>query len=430
MSTTTRTPESIYSQLTQWWLTLSERLALGVEHYIASTVDSDRHPQARQELPFIVQFLPIVAQYGGKMPVIRDVNPGIPHGWLTEYPKSLIYDSIPDDFRIRTVDFLVEDLPAVDDVLASISDNNIQRPVMLKADKGERGAGIYYINDEDALREHRCSVESGNILRFPSSIQEFVTMKQEYCLQFYHYVDDNGEEQREYGWLTLRDIPHVTGDGKHTVRELISQLGIDTQHKHNITTKMTLNESSALDRVPVSGEAVTVVRTASLDYGTKYVPQDLTHDQEQQAIALSKALLENIDTDVLCVWRFDLKAESLEWLLDGACKVIELNAGGWIPTHVYDETLSIEEKYVILREHFDHMVRIAWYNKTDGWPLRHVSGYTWVLSASLRSLKKKWITSSSSQSKHIKSIIRHITTLLRKARYARTKQRFLWFFGR
>jgi hypothetical protein len=82
---------------------------------------------------------------------------------------------------------------------------------------------------------------------------------------------------------------------------------------------------------------VTIVRTASLDYGTIYRTIDLDETQEQQIIDVTKRLLAHIGVDMVCVGRFDLKTDSLEDLLAGHCKVIELNAGGGMPTTVYDE---------------------------------------------------------------------------------------------
>jgi hypothetical protein len=125
--------------------TRDERIALGIEHYLANT-DPSRHHKARQELPFLIQFLPIITRYRRELPSIQAVNPGIPHGGLTEYPKSLIYDHIPDVFRINTVDLLDDHLLPVDDVLPKIS--HLQWPLMLKANQGERGAGIYFLPDE------------------------------------------------------------------------------------------------------------------------------------------------------------------------------------------------------------------------------------------------------------------------------------------
>lgn len=113
-------------------MTLHEKIALGIEHYIAGT-DSDRHHKARQEIPFLAQFAPLIAKYRLQTTIMQAVNPHVPHGGLTEYPKSLVYDLIPDEFRIRTIDVLDERLPGLDDVLSRV--DGLSRPLMLKADQ-------------------------------------------------------------------------------------------------------------------------------------------------------------------------------------------------------------------------------------------------------------------------------------------------------
>jgi Mg2+/Co2+ transporter CorB len=90
----------------------------------------------------------------------------------------------------------------------------------------------------------------------------------------------------------------------------------------------------------------------------------------------------------LNVGRFDFKADSVEDLLVGRTAVIEINAAGGIPTHVYDTKRTIPEKYNILQDHFDTMVSIAQHHQQLHTPRYKTSKRAMWFSA-YRSIAKK-----------------------------------------
>jgi hypothetical protein len=63
---------------------------------------------------------------------------------------------------------------------------------MLKANAGERGVGVFYIENELAAHTHFHKYTTGELDRVDSSIQAFAKYEQEYCLQFYQYHDQAG----------------------------------------------------------------------------------------------------------------------------------------------------------------------------------------------------------------------------------------------
>jgi len=83
---------------------------------------------------------------------------------------------------------------------------------MLKPNKGERGAQMYYLIDHVAFKKHREKIHSGEIHREPSVLQEYCDRPQEYCLQFFQTRDVNNNIVLDFAPLTLRDVPTVTGD--------------------------------------------------------------------------------------------------------------------------------------------------------------------------------------------------------------------------
>lgn len=125
--------------------------------------------------------------------------------------------------------------------------------------------------------------------------------------------------------------------------------------------------------------------------------------------------------------RFDLKAKSLASLLQGEVKVIELNAGGGIPTHVYDEALSVHEKYAELYTHFDLMTRIARINKRQERTfLSDLISRPAFLQICYQSIQKKGISffdTTNAKGQQIKAIYKHILRTLSQGHSLRWQQR-------
>jgi len=81
---------------------------------------------------------------------------------------------------------------------------------MHKPNKGERGAQMYYLPALESLQKHRAKIISGDIKWEPSSIQQYCSRPEEYCLQFYQRIDSRKNTAIEVGSLALRDTPIVT----------------------------------------------------------------------------------------------------------------------------------------------------------------------------------------------------------------------------
>ncbi len=401
---------------------LPERIALAIEHYIAG-LTPEKQSAARQELPYLVQFGPVLLKYGKRIPDIKRVNPGIRYGGLTEYDKSKIYDLLPVQYQLQTSNLLQDDIPSFSQIEDLIVQSNLQFPLMMKANKGERGTGIYYIPDKDALKQHWKNLLKEKH-REPSSLQDYCDYQHEYCLQFYRQ-----HGKIEAGSLTLRDIPYVLWNGQDTIQSLIEQLPIHDAHKQAIIQKISITENTTLHRVPADTEQVQIVRTASIDFGTKYKHIQLSPEQTTMINHLLNQILVNINQQMLNVGRFDLKANSLEELIGWNVKVIELNAGGGIPTHVYDESLSVQQKYGELYAHFDRMVAIAKANKFKAWYsiFGEITSRSEFFSISQKSIKKKGIeffNRKNKKAQQIKTIYRTIIKTLQAGRNVRWKRGF------
>jgi len=421
-----RSREEILTKLTKDTnLYYGERLALAIEEYI-SRLPEKKQSKARQSLPYLVQFGPVLVSRWKRLPDIRRANMGIEYWWLTEYNKDIIDEKIGEQFALKKGD-LWETLPSITDVLTLLKEKWIEYPFMKKVKRGERGVGIRYIEDEGSLKHHRECLQKWTIQREESIIQEYCNANEEYCLQFYQWKGKENSKEILFGWLSFRNIPYVIGNGIHTVEELIWALSIYPHHKNNIISAIKQNEPSQLNEIPKKNQRTTIVRTASIDYGVVYETINLQEKQIVQMKEVLSALLETLPTDFIWVWRFDLKAHSLEELLSWNLRVIECNAWWWIPTIVYDEHLPIHEKYTILNNHFREMNRIALINKKDNPSLlENLIARPEILIASYTSFSKKWLkifNSANPKAKEIRIIYKDIFKTLRKWYKQRRKRR-------
>jgi len=397
----TRSIPVLKELLEKEWLLLSEKLTYAIELHIAQ-LSPEKQPMAWQQLPFLVQFWPLFLKYRKDITLFNRVNPSIRNGWLTEYDKHSIYKNLPKEYTITYVDILQPDFPGKEQMNTHHKENNIQFPCMIKANVGERGVWIYYISTPEKRDELMKRYNEELILRQPSTLQSFCDWPEEWCLQFYHHP----ERGIQIWSLVKRNIPYVLGNEIHTVEELMKELPISPAQHQYIYSTLQAEEPETITYIPEKDERIQVVRKASIDFWTTYSDSTttLTETQYKKLHTLLEKLLTKLP--LLSIWRFDLKAKHLDWLLAWEIRLIECNAGWWIPTNVYDESLSIQEKYTILETHFELMKEIALINKTsEAFQQNNIGSVRELIRSSITSLRKKWITFTDLGSKNRTHVI-------------------------
>ena len=89
--------------------------------------------------------------------------------------------------------------------------SGLQFPVVLKPDAGQRGSGVSVVRTSSQLREYLTQSS------FPAILQEYVP-GEEYGVFYFRYP---GAEHGRVFSVTEKRMPVLTGDGKHTLEELI-----------------------------------------------------------------------------------------------------------------------------------------------------------------------------------------------------------------
>ena len=276
-------------------------------------------------------------------------NPGILSGGMMGESKSEVLKMIPDGVKPKTY---VVKLPATTvDVLQKIKEQGLSFPLIFKPDFGERGWMVKKIEDEKSIEKYLSEIRTSFI------IQELVDLPLEFGVFYVRYPD------RPHGKvtsITMKKFLGVTGDGKHTLRELI--LSHDrAKLQWDVLKEQYKND---LNSVPPEGHSVELVSIGNHCLGTTFL--NANH------LITSKL---NISFDSISqkipgfyFGRFDLRCASFEDLETGNVKIVELNGCGAEPAHIYHPGSSFWRGMATLFAHVHNMYRISVINHSMGVP--------------------------------------------------------------
>jgi len=248
------------------------------------------------------------------------VNPAIKNSGDGTDSKYETLQLVPEKNRPKSV--LVPIRTSFLKVINSIELAKIEFPLIAKPDIGFRGLLVEKINDKNHLKEYLTTNNSIDIL-----LQEFITLKKE-CGIFYYRLPN--EQKGKITSITLKKFLSVIGDGKSNLSALIKadkrafiyfEL-LQKIHRENIFT------------IPKKGEKVILTVIGNHSKGTEFLNGNhlISKDIEYCFDALNKQM------DGWYYGRLDIKYDTLESLINGHYKVLELNGILAEPTHIYDAT--------------------------------------------------------------------------------------------
>jgi hypothetical protein len=346
-----------------------------------------RSPVApREYIPWVWIYAPVVVKWfllgfrhrSLTLPTLA--NPHIESGGFRGESKASYLQQIDADNQRWVACWTVLRVPSGAEVSgrlraaeAAMARARLSYPLIVKPDIGACGYGVRRIVDADELRAYIAAYPGGEAL----IIQEFLPWAGEAGI---FYVRRPGEERGRIYSLGLRYYPHVVGDGRASVRELIAA---DPRIARRAKLHMAAVESR-LDEVPAEGAIVRLATIASLRIGALY--------RDGAALA-TRALAERIDTIARSMpefhyGRFDVRFASIEGLKRAEdFRIIEVNGAGAEAIHIWDPELGIGEAYRILFEQHEILFDIAAHNRDRGWrpiSLRELLALQWKESRLLR----------------------------------------------
>ncbi len=249
-------------------------------------------------------------------------NPAIPEGGFIKESKKDILDRIGARESVAAYELLKGDASSeskIEQVEIFLMNHQLSYPIVLKPDAGERGRGVNIPKNEEEL-QHILSELNGDYI-----VQEFID-GEEYGIFYYRFPE---EEKGTIFSVTKKEYLHLTGDGKHTLEELILK-----DPRAVCMAEIHFDEHiDDLYKIPEEGKKIKLVelgthaRGAVFYDGSDLITQELTKEIDR----ISKSF------KGFYFGRYDVKAPSENFVREGKeIKVIEVNGVTSESTNIYD----------------------------------------------------------------------------------------------
>ncbi|MEM1330814.1 MAG: alpha/beta fold hydrolase [Planctomycetota bacterium] len=292
-------------------------------------------------LPLIPYLLWLSIRHRGVL-VFACANPGIERGGgLVGESKLAILRALADDPSVLTSHAIPEG--PISDRLAALDravENLSGYPVILKPDEGQRGAGVRLLRSrEDGERAFLSGAPGLHIAQryHPGPMEAGVLWAR---------VPDADPPRGEIIGVTRKEFPEVTGDGRHTLRELILDHPRYRCQEHVFEARFL-----AIDElVPSNGERVRLAEAGNHCQGALFRDgADLITPELTAAIDRLSLGFEGADGGGFDFGRFDLRYTDDESLRRGeGFGVVELNGTTSESTNLYDPDRSTRWAYGVL----------------------------------------------------------------------------------
>lgn len=222
--------------------------------------------------------------------------------------------------------------------LATALAAGLSLPLVAKPDLGCRGAGVRPVASETELAAYLAGFPAGERL----VLQALVPGPGEAGV---FWVKLPGASRGRIISLTLKYFPHVVGDGRSTLRQLIMADPRAGRLAHLYLGR----HGDRLAEVLPAGQAFRLAFAGSHSRGAIF------RDGTALVTPAMEARFEAIAADIREFWfgRFDVRFERFEALQRGeGFRILEVNGAGAESTHIWDSRTHLREAYAALfRQH-------------------------------------------------------------------------------
>jgi hypothetical protein len=321
-------------------------------------------------------FYPPVALYAGwlmlryrgiTLPTVA--NPSFPGGGFVGESKADILNLVVKHAPEWVAPFVSLDRPALSEgrgaeaakaaldaltsqALQTLADAGLSLPVVAKPDLGCRGAGVKLIRSREQLRAYLAGFPAGARLL----LQRFVPFEGEAGV---FYCRLPGQAKGRLISVTLKYFPHVQGDGRRSLRQLI----LDDPRAGKLPHLYLHRHADRLDTVPAAGEFVKLAFAGSHSRGAIFRNGNdlITPAMEARFDAIAQSIPE------FYFGRFDIRFERFEDVRNGhGFTMVEANGAGAESTHIWDRKTSLFKAWGDLMKQYRLLFQIGRANKDRG----------------------------------------------------------------
>lgn len=284
-------------------------------------------------IPLVLQWIVLAVRYrSATLP--SAANPEITSGGLVGEGKLEYFRDMGSLARAATARHCAvstASLPSSATLLQCMDSAGLTFPVIVKPNLGLCGYGVRLIVDMDALHTY--------LAAFPVYedvvLQQYLPAAGEAGI---FYARDPATDQGRIIGLALRDFPRVTGNGRHTVAQLIAH---DPRARRLVRAP---HHECAVDdtRVPMPGEVVRLATIGSTRVGGLY--RNGAACITPQLTAAIDAIARDMPT--FYCGRFDVRFDREQDLSAGTgFSIMEVNGAGSEAIHAWDPAIGVIEGF-------------------------------------------------------------------------------------
>ncbi len=260
-----------------------------------------------------------------------------------------VSETTKDAVKIARFHVISDAASGPDEVRAFMQVHNLQFPVVLKPDAGERGSGVDIARTDRDVTDYFATRSQSTI------VQEFIP-GHEFGIFYYRFPN---EHQGRIFSITDKRFPSVIGDGTRTLEDLI----MDDDRAVCMANFHLTNHAHSLSDIPEKNETVSIV-----DIGTHCLGAVFLDGHAFNTAPLRKAMDEvSRGFDGFYFGRYDVRTSDVDAFREGkGFTVLELNGVTSEATHIYDPSHSVFYAYRTLFEQWRIAFEIGKRNMAKG----------------------------------------------------------------
>jgi hypothetical protein len=317
--------------------------------------------------PVFVYVLWLMLRYRGiLLPTVA--NPSFPGGGFVGESKAEILHLAMRHTPEWVAPFVVVDRPlasggaqqgaplSIDEevaqALALMQQAGIGLPVVAKPDLGCRGAGVQLVRNVDKLRSYLAGFPRGARLL----LQAYVPYEGEAGI---FYCRLPGQDKGRIISITLKYFPHVYGDGKRSLRQLI----LDDPRAGRLPHLYLGRHKARLDEIPRTGESIRLAFAGSHSRGAIFRNGNawVTPQMEARFDAIAQRIGE------FHFGRFDIRFADFARVQAGEdFTIVEANGAGAESTHIWDRGTTLWRAWADLMRQYRLLFQIGRANRDRG----------------------------------------------------------------